>query len=179
MSFLGIMHIGSNEGGFDQWSFAHAGHHNDLTTSLNRTLTPTGDTTNTSTTIKNMSSVSGIFPGMSITGTGIPANTTVTRVDPVALSLLVSNAATATNTGVTLTITLQPIPYFILDPISLSDPKQFLLDHQLSHNAINAALGTQGNDLQDLDFNNHAEVRAWVELDFTEHQTWMLVTGVT
>ncbi len=179
MSFLGIQTITPRTGGFDQWSFAHASHHNSVTTTLNKTATPTGNTTNGSKLITSISSFSGIFVNMGITGSGIPINTIVTGIDNIANNMQISNAATATATGVTLTLAYQPLTFYILDPIDLSDQQQFLLNHQLSHNAINGALGTVGNDLEDVDFNNEAQVRAWLDLDFTEHQTWVQMTGVT
>jgi microcystin-dependent protein len=46
----------------------------------------------------------GLFVGMSVTGTGIPANTTVTAIIDRTLITL-SNPATATNGGITLTFT--------------------------------------------------------------------------
>lgn len=67
----------------------------------------TGDTTNTSTAIANLLSGTGIFVGATISGTGIPANTTVVSLTinsmGVVTGLIMSNAATATNTGTTLT----------------------------------------------------------------------------
>jgi microcystin-dependent protein len=46
----------------------------------------------------------GLFVGMSVTGTGIPANTTVTAIGS-RTSITLSNPATATNVGITLTFT--------------------------------------------------------------------------
>lgn len=61
----------------------------------------TGDTTNTSQTINNVTNAAWYWTnGDSITGTGIQAGTTVTAVG--ASSLTISLAATATNTGVGL-----------------------------------------------------------------------------
>lgn len=65
-------------------------------------LITTGDLTITSTTIANVASTVGILVGMSISGTGIPAATTVTAFD--ASTITLSAAATASGTGVTLTI---------------------------------------------------------------------------
>ena len=60
----------------------------------------TGDT-NSSTSITNVSSVTGLDIGMSITGTGIPDGTVITAI--VATTLTISIAATATSAGVTFT----------------------------------------------------------------------------
>lgn len=68
-------------------------------------LTPTGDTTASSTTITNVDTT-GVYVGASISGTGIPVDTTVEKV--FSTSLVLSAAATATATGVSLTITNLP-----------------------------------------------------------------------
>lgn len=62
-----------------------------------------GDTTNTSTTISNIADTSSLSSGMEIIGTGIPSNTFITSISS-ASTIEISNAATATNTGVSLTI---------------------------------------------------------------------------
>lgn len=66
--------------------------------------TPTGDT-HTNTTIDTISSMTGIEVGMSVTGTGIPANTVVTAVNSTGSSITISNAATSSNNTVILTFT--------------------------------------------------------------------------
>lgn len=78
---------------------------------------PTADTTNTNATLTNVSSTAGVVAGQRITGTGIPANTLV--VSKTATTIVMSAAATATNAGITVTITdvievggdLHPIGY--------------------------------------------------------------------
>lgn len=69
---------------------------------LQATKTPTGDTTNTSQTVTNLSSIAGLLVGMAVSGTGIPANTVLARFLS-STSVEISKAATATNTGTTLT----------------------------------------------------------------------------
>ena len=64
---------------------------------------PTGNLTSASASVSTVSSLTGISIGQAITGTGIPANTTVIAM-PSTSSLTLSAAATATNTGVTLTL---------------------------------------------------------------------------
>lgn len=66
------------------------------------TVTPTGNTTSGSAVILALSSVTGISPGMSVSGTGIPANSFVVFISGSSITL--NNTATATNTGTTLTI---------------------------------------------------------------------------
>jgi len=61
--------------------------------------TRTGDTTNGSVTISNLAKTSDLAVGMSVTGTGIPANDTISAIID-ASSITLTLAATATNTGV-------------------------------------------------------------------------------
>lgn len=80
----------------------------DATTSLAATVTPTGTTSSSSnpTVITSVSSVAGVAIGMSITETvhsSIPANTII--VSFTATTITLSNAATGSFSGVTLTIT--------------------------------------------------------------------------
>lgn len=178
MSFLGIRAIAREPGGFDQWAFSHARHHDNLTTTLNLPVAFTGNTISTSKLVQNLSSATGLYVGMGLVGSGISIGTTITGLDAIGLTMTMSNAATATAAGVSITAAFQPIAFFILNPINPNDPRQFLFDHQNSHNAINAALGQPGNDLQDVDFNDQAQVDAWLDLNFTEHQTWNDITGV-
>lgn len=64
--------------------------------------TPTGDVTSGSAIIANVSSTAGLANGMTITGTGIPAATTISAFDATTITL--SANATATGTAVPLTI---------------------------------------------------------------------------
>lgn len=58
----------------------------------------TGTTTNSSTAVTGMVSLWGVYNGMTVTGTGIPASTTVTAVNPTAGTLTLSQAATGSAT---------------------------------------------------------------------------------
>lgn len=60
-------------------------------------------TSNTSASVTAAESLYGVYNGMSVTGTGIPASTTVSAVNPGAGTLTLSNAATASNVGTPLT----------------------------------------------------------------------------
>ncbi|MDD5698496.1 MAG: hypothetical protein PHH77_07750 [Victivallaceae bacterium] len=64
-------------------------------------VTPTGDTTNGSAVVTNMSSTDGLFAGMAVSGTGIPADSTIVSVDSATQITLNANA-TADGSGVTL-----------------------------------------------------------------------------
>ena len=68
--------------------------------------TITGNT-NSNTTVNNLASnvlQAGWKPGMTITGTNIPANTTIVSIAAGGLSLTISQAATGTSAGVTFTV---------------------------------------------------------------------------
>jgi len=71
-------------------------------TATSNTITYTGDTTSGDATVINLSSTIGLNEGLSISGTGIPTDTTIKSiVDDTTIEL--SAEATATDTGVTLT----------------------------------------------------------------------------
>jgi hypothetical protein len=65
----------------------------------------TGNTAS-STALSNLASMVGVVIGATVTGAGIPANTTVTAIDPILPKVTLSQAATATATGVTVTFTI-------------------------------------------------------------------------
>jgi hypothetical protein len=64
----------------------------------------TGNTTNTDATISNITTTSQLEVGMSVAGTGIPANTTIASITN-NTTIELSAAATATNVGTSLTFT--------------------------------------------------------------------------
>jgi hypothetical protein len=64
--------------------------------------TPTGNTTNNGQTLTNLSSVTGINVGMSVTGTNIPANTIVTQIVN-ATQVQINKSMTGTGSGITFT----------------------------------------------------------------------------
>lgn len=66
------------------------------------TVTPTGDTTNGSAVITSVSSTAAVWPGMTITGTNIPANSTV--LYKTSNTITISAAATGSAVGTTFTI---------------------------------------------------------------------------
>lgn len=69
-----------------------------------RTISRTGNTTSGSAVITNVSSMTDVFVGAGISGTGIPADTTILDIDVDNDRITLSANATATNTGTTLTI---------------------------------------------------------------------------
>lgn len=66
------------------------------------TVTPTGNTTNGSAVIASVSSTAAVWPGMTITGTNIPAGATV--LYKTGSTLTISTPATGTASGTTFTI---------------------------------------------------------------------------
>jgi hypothetical protein len=69
-----------------------------------RTVSRTGNITNGSAVIQSVSSMTDIFVGVDITGTGIPSGTIITDIDVAGSRITLSKNATATTTGVTLTV---------------------------------------------------------------------------
>lgn len=68
---------------------------------LNKVVT--NCTTQSSTAVITCVNLNGVFNGMSVTGSGIPASTTVSSVDPVAGTLTLSNSATTSLVATPLT----------------------------------------------------------------------------
>jgi len=62
------------------------------------TVTVTGTVSNGSSTVTSASTTTGLYPGMPISGTNIPINTTITAVIPASNSFTISNAATGSAT---------------------------------------------------------------------------------
>lgn len=76
-------------------------------------------TTNSTVNLSALSATAGIVAGMSVTGAGIPTGTTLISINTGASTAVLSQAATASASGVALqftnpnvqTITLNPVPY--------------------------------------------------------------------
>lgn len=65
------------------------------------TIAFTGTSSNSSTSVTAVSSFAGLYVGMTITGTNIPASTTIASMNAGAGTLTLSQAATGTNAGLT------------------------------------------------------------------------------
>lgn len=61
------------------------------------------------------------------------------------------------------------MPDYILDPIPGYAVKNFLENNQSAHTDMNGALGRPGTDLEDVDFDNESELRAWIYMHWQEH----------
>lgn len=65
----------------------------------------TATTVNGSPTLTNISTLTGIYPNMSITGTGIPGSTTISSIQGVPGNYTITLSANATANGTTITMT--------------------------------------------------------------------------
>lgn len=63
------------------------------------------------------------------------------------------------------------LPQYELDPIPFQDLDQWLEWNQRAHDDFNGVLGTQSSDLQQADFNDKAQLEAWIYLHRREHET--------
>lgn len=77
----------------------------------------TGNTTQNSTLITNLPSTLGLLVGMLVTGPGVPADTFIATINPAAGSIVLSNPATLTQPGASLTFAAT-----IEDTLAISPP---------------------------------------------------------
>lgn len=70
------------------------------------------------------------------------------------------------------------LPTYILDPISASDPSNWLYMHQNIHNLMDSVLGIAGNDLSDVDFKNPEQLSSWIWLHAQEHYQAAQILGI-
>lgn len=69
-----------------------------------RTVSRTGNITSGSAVVTSVSSMTDLFVGAGVTGSGVPSGTTIVDIDTAGSRVTLSKNATATTTGVTLTI---------------------------------------------------------------------------
>jgi len=69
-----------------------------------RTVSRTGNITSGSAVVTSVSSMTDLFVGAGVTGSGIPSGTTIVDIDTAGSRITLSKNATATATGVTLTV---------------------------------------------------------------------------
>lgn len=67
---------------------------------------------------------------------------------------------------------------FILDPMDLNNLGQWLYNHQVMHNQLNAALGTQGFNLLGFDWEDPQQFSMWLRLNGDEHVRLSAALGV-
>jgi hypothetical protein len=61
------------------------------------------------------------------------------------------------------------VPVYPLDPIPLNDMGAWLIQHQNLHNIMNSVLGTNSNDLTDVNFKDSQQLAGWIWLHAQEH----------
>jgi hypothetical protein len=67
---------------------------------------------------------------------------------------------------------------FVLSPIDPENMGAWLYQHQISHDQANAALGTSGYNLIDLDWKDESQFAMWLRLNATEHQRISALLGI-
>jgi hypothetical protein len=61
------------------------------------------------------------------------------------------------------------IPSYVLDPVNPNDMQQWLYQHQLMHQDMDAVLGIAGYDLLDVDWRDPGQFAGWIEDHANEH----------
>ena len=67
---------------------------------------------------------------------------------------------------------------FVLSPVDPNDLGMWLYQHQVAHDQANAALGTTGYNLLELDWKDPDQFAMWLRLNGTEHQRISGVLGI-
>lgn len=70
------------------------------------------------------------------------------------------------------------LPDYQLDPIFPQDMQGWLQRNSQTHNDMDGALGAQGTDLLDVDFNDEKQVQAWMFSHYQEHFTAEQALGI-
>jgi len=65
-----------------------------------------------------------------------------------------------------------------LDPIFPNDVQGWLNRHQQAHVDFTGALGQQGSDLLDVDFNDPKQVESWMWLHYSQHRDGRAALGI-
>src|ERR1700689_2052950 len=61
------------------------------------------------------------------------------------------------------------VPSFVLDPIPINDMGVWLQQHQVLHNIMNGVLGTNSDDLTNVNFKDQSQLSEWIWLHAQEH----------
>jgi hypothetical protein len=70
------------------------------------------------------------------------------------------------------------VQQFVLDPVDPEDLGMWLYNHQVAHDEANAALGTKGYNLLELDWKDPDQFAMWIRMNGTEHQRIGAALGV-
>jgi hypothetical protein len=65
-----------------------------------------------------------------------------------------------------------------LDPMNPEDIEGWLQRHSQTHNEMNAAMGTQGQDLQDVNLRDERQLVSWIYTHWQEHNVIHLDLGI-
>ena len=71
------------------------------------------------------------------------------------------------------------LPDYQLDPINFADFTSFLDNNQSAHNDMNGVLGLQSSNLEQVDFQNKAQLEAWIYLHRREHEAAAFKLGIS
>ena len=61
------------------------------------------------------------------------------------------------------------LPEYVIDPIPNAAPRNFLENNQSAHTDMNDALNRPASDLENVDFTDEGQLRAWIYLHWQEH----------
>jgi hypothetical protein len=70
------------------------------------------------------------------------------------------------------------LPDYLIDPVDKNNIPRWLDNNSELHQDMDAALGVQSVDLEDVDFNNENQKVAWLYQHWQEHQTAELALGI-
>lgn len=71
------------------------------------------------------------------------------------------------------------MPSFVLDPLPVFDPGNWLQQHQTLHNIMSSVLGVNSNDLTTVDLKNKNQLSEWIWLHAQEHFQAADILGLT
>ena len=69
------------------------------------------------------------------------------------------------------------VPDYILDPVDLSDPQNFLNQHQQMHNFVDLIYGISGYDLSEVNWDDPGQRAGWIYLNAQLHVQEAQATG--
>lgn len=67
---------------------------------------------------------------------------------------------------------------YIVDPIDMRNPHEFLQNNSELHNDMNSVLQLNGTNLQDADLSKPNELAAWINYHYFEHNYAELKLGI-
>lgn len=60
---------------------------------------------------------------------------------------------------------------YVIDPVTLKQPKLWLEANQALHTDMDSVLGVQSSDLEDVNLSDQRQLEAWLYLHWQEHVT--------